>query len=56
MEGSLGVSVLSLVACEVPDDQGLVSATRQEHVGAVFLLVQRIDCTRENRKAIVLLH
>lgn len=35
VEGSLGVSVLSLVACEVPDDQGLVSATRQEHVGVL---------------------
>jgi len=35
VERSLGVTVLGLVAGEVPDDQGLVSATRQEHVGAV---------------------
>lgn len=36
LQGSLGVAVLRLVAGEVPDDQGLVSATGQEHVGAVF--------------------
>jgi hypothetical protein len=35
VEGSLGVAVLRLVACEIPDDQGLVSAARQKHVGAV---------------------
>lgn len=35
LEGSLGVSVLGLIAGEVPDDQGLVTRSRQEHVGAV---------------------
>lgn len=35
VERSLGVAVLGLVAGEVPDDQGLVSAGGQEHVGAV---------------------
>lgn len=30
----LGVSVRGLVASEVPDDQGLVAGSRQEHVGA----------------------
>lgn len=35
VEGSLRVAVLRLVACEIPDDQGLVSAAGQEHVGAV---------------------
>lgn len=34
VEGSLGVTVLALIASEVPDDQGLVSGGRQEHVGA----------------------
>lgn len=34
LEGPLGVTVLGLVAGEVPDDQGVVAATRQEHVGA----------------------
>lgn len=34
MERSLGVAVLGLVAGEVPDDQGLVAAGGQEHVGA----------------------
>jgi hypothetical protein len=32
---SLGVTVLGLIAGEVPDDQGLVAGSRQEHVGAV---------------------
>jgi len=35
----LGVAVRSLVAGEVPDDQGLVSGAGQEHVGAVGLSV-----------------
>ena len=39
LERSLGVTVLGLVAGEVPDDQGLVSGSRQEHVGAGGLLV-----------------
>jgi hypothetical protein len=47
VERSLGVAVLGLVAGEVPDDQGLVSATRQEHVGAGFLLVSMVDCIRD---------
>lgn len=34
VERSLGVTVLRLVPGQVPDDQGLVSAGRQEHVGA----------------------
>ena len=35
LEGSLGVSVLGLIASEVPDDQGLVARSRQEHVRAI---------------------
>ena len=35
MERSLGVAVLGLVTGEVPDDQTLVSACGEEHVGAV---------------------
>ena len=34
VEASLGVSVLSLVAGEVPDDEGLVTRGREKHVGA----------------------
>ena len=34
LEGPLGVSVLGLVPGEVPDDQAVVTATREEHVGA----------------------
>lgn len=34
LERSLGVTVLGLVAGEVPDDESLVSGARQEHVGA----------------------
>lgn len=34
-QGSLGVTVLVLIAGEIPDDQGLVAGSRQEHVGAV---------------------
>lgn len=37
VERSLGVTVLGLVTGEVPDDQGLVTRTRQEHVGAIAL-------------------
>lgn len=39
MKRSLRVTVLGLIAGEVPDDQGLVSGSRQEHVGAGELLV-----------------
>jgi len=35
VERALGVTVLGLVAGEVPDDESLVSATGKEHVGAV---------------------
>ena len=34
VERALGVSVLGLVAGQVPDDEGLVARSRQEHVGA----------------------
>lgn len=34
LEGPLGVAVLGLVPGEVPDDQAVVTATREEHVGA----------------------
>lgn len=34
MEAPLGVTVRGLVAGEVPDDQGLVARTGQEHVRA----------------------
>ena len=34
LQGSLGVAILRLVAGEVPDDEGLVSARGEEHVGA----------------------
>jgi hypothetical protein len=37
VEGSLWVSVGGLVAGQVPDDQGLVTGTREEHVWAVSL-------------------
>jgi hypothetical protein len=35
VQRSLGVAVLRLVASEVPDDQGLVTAAGEEHVGAI---------------------
>lgn len=34
LESPLGVAVLGLVAGEVPDDQAVVTATGEEHVGA----------------------
>lgn len=34
VEGALWVSVGALIAGQVPDDQSLISATRQEHVWA----------------------
>lgn len=34
LQRALGVTVLGLIAGEVPDDQGLVARSRQEHVGA----------------------
>jgi len=36
VEASLGVSVLGLVAGEVPNDESLVTAAREEHVGAII--------------------
>lgn len=42
VERSLGVTVLGLVAGEVPDDQGLVSGGREKHVGAIVMLVAAI--------------
>lgn len=35
VERPLGVTVLGLVAGEVPDDQGLVTGRGQEHVGVL---------------------
>lgn len=35
VKGSLGVAVRDLITGEIPDDEGLVTATRQEHVGAI---------------------
>lgn len=35
VEGALWVSVGALIAGQVPDDQSLISATRQEHVWAI---------------------
>lgn len=37
VQRALGVTVLGLIAGEVPDDQGLVAGSGQEHVGAVAL-------------------
>lgn len=37
VQRSLGITVLGLVTGEVPDDQGLVTRTGQEHVGAIAL-------------------
>lgn len=34
LQAALGVTVSLLIAGEVPDDQGLVARTRQQHVGA----------------------
>ena len=34
LKAALGVTVGVLVAGQVPDDQGLVARTRQQHVGA----------------------
>lgn len=36
LEAALGVTVGLLVAGEVPDDQGLVAAAREQHVGAIM--------------------
>lgn len=35
VERPLGVTVLGLIAGEVPDDQGLVAGAGQEHVGVL---------------------
>lgn len=35
MERSLGVTVLRLVSGQVPDNQRLITAAGEEHVGAV---------------------
>ena len=39
LEGAFGVAVGGLITGEVPDDEGLVTRTGQEHVGAVPPLV-----------------
>lgn len=46
VEGALGVSVRALIAGQVPDDQSLISATRQEHVWAIQNV--SIDILRRN--------
>jgi len=38
VERPLGVAVLGLIAGEVPDDEGLVSAAGEKHVGAVDMV------------------
>lgn len=45
MEASLGVAVCSVVPSQVPDDQGLVTTGRQEHVRAASIV--RISMTFE---------
>ena len=37
VETSLGVSIVLVVTGEVPDDESLVTATREKHVWAVWL-------------------
>lgn len=49
VERALGVTVLGLVAGEVPDDESLVSATGEEHVGAVSKVS---DCSRRRNSAV----
>lgn len=59
LERSLRVTVLGLVAGEVPDDESLVSGTRQEHVGAGALSVSSTySSKRRERIAVrdILLH
>jgi hypothetical protein len=41
VEAPLGVSVRSLVAGQVPDDEGLVARTREKHVRAGRMSVSR---------------
>lgn len=36
MKTSLRVSIVLVVASEVPDDQRFVTASGQEHIGAMF--------------------
>lgn len=40
VERALGVTVLGLVAGEVPDDESLVARSGKKHVGAVYMLVR----------------
>lgn len=50
LQGSLGVTVLGLIASEVPDDQSLVARSRQEHVGAA-----EMECTRQHEQKSIIL-
>lgn len=46
VERALGVTVLGLVAGEVPDDESLVARSGKKHVGAVHMLVRgRFRCS-----------
>lgn len=58
LERSLGVAVLGLIAGEVPDDQSLVSAGREEHVGATVSQSVSSRCISNRGMAVldVLLH
>lgn len=60
MERALGVTVLALITGEVPDDQSLVSASGEEHVGAnkqsAFVMRRRSVCRNRARSGIILLH
>ena len=49
VEGALGVAVRGLITGKVPDDEGLVTRTGKEHVGAGPLLVYArdiLDCCK----------
>ena len=49
VEGAFGVAVRGLITGKVPDDEGLVTRTGQEHVGAEPLLVyarEILDCCK----------
>ena len=48
LQAALGVAVSLLIAGKVPDDQGLVARTGQQHVGAITGVVRTIYSIAKN--------
>ena len=55
VKAALGVAVAGLVAGQVPDDEGLVAGSREEHVGALQNPVSPVRLLLSNKTRVSML-